>query len=188
MLTDHVAAVHFRHSKEDAMTVTLRPVSRENWRAVAHLEVAENQRQLVAPNSYSLAEATYEPGLTPVAIYAGETVVGFALYTHEPVQGEWTLTCAPYRGELGILRMMLGRQHQRQGFGRQAMRALIHQMSQLPGGQAIILNFLPENFGARRLYESLGFVVYEQNEHGYWARLSVASPAAISAAEATAAS
>src|SRR5262245_38753883 len=47
-------------AEEDAMAVTLRPVTRENWRAVARLEVAEGQRQFVAPNVYSLAEAAYE--------------------------------------------------------------------------------------------------------------------------------
>jgi hypothetical protein len=43
--------------KETLMAVTLRPVTRENWQAVAHLEVAEEQRHFVVPNVYSLAEA-----------------------------------------------------------------------------------------------------------------------------------
>ncbi len=154
------------------MTVTLRPVTQENWRAVAHLEIGENQRQFVAPNIHSLAEAAYEPGLTPVAIYADETLVGFALFTHEPFQGEWTFTRTPYQGELGIVRMMIAKQFQHQGYGRQAMQTLIDQMRRLPGGQTIILNFIPANVGARRLYESLGFVVYEETEDGCWARLT----------------
>ncbi len=158
------------------MAVTLRPVTQGNWRAVARLEVAEDQRDFVAPNIASLAEAAYEPGLTPLAIYADETLVGFALYTHEPFQGEWTFTLAPYQGELGIVRMMLDQQYQRQGYGRQAMQALIAQMRNLPGGQAIILNFISTNVSARRLYESLGFVIFEENEHGCWARLRLPTP------------
>ncbi len=154
------------------MTVSLRPVTQENWRDVARLEVAEDQRQFVAPNVYSLAEAAYEPGLTPLAIYADETLVGFTLYTHEPFQGEWTFTQTPYQGELGILRMMVDKAHQGKGYGRQAMQLLLKQMRHLPGGQAIILNFLPANVGARRLYESLGFVVYEESEEGCWASLT----------------
>ena len=157
------------------MAITLRPVNQENWRAVASLEVTEDQRQFVAPNVYSLAEAAYETGLTPVAIYADETLVGFALYTREPFQGEWEFTHTPYQGELGILRMMLDKQYQRRGYGRQAMQALIAQISALPGAQAIILNVIPTNVGARQLYESLGFVIYEENEHGCWARLRLPS-------------
>src|SRR5262249_47855792 len=103
------------------MAGTLRPVTRENWRAVARLEVAEGQRQFVAPNIFSLAEAAYEPGLTPVAIYADENLVGFALYTHEPFQGDWTFTTTPYRGELGIVRMMVDAHAQQRGYGGQAL-------------------------------------------------------------------
>lgn len=159
------------------MAISLRPVTQENWRAVAHLEVAEDQRQFVAPNVYSLAEAAYEPGLTPVAIYADETLIGFALYTHEPFQGEWDFTRTPYQGELGIVRIMLDKQYQRQGYGRRAMQALIAQMGSLPGAEAIILNVMPANVGAWQLYESLGFVIYEENEHGCWARLRLSTSA-----------
>jgi diamine N-acetyltransferase len=155
------------------VAATLRNVTRENWQAIARLEVAPDQQHFVAPNAYSLAEAAYEPGLTPVAIYADETLIGFALYTHEPFQGEWTFTRAPYQGELGILRMMIDKQNQSKGYGRQAMQALIEQMRQLPGGHAIILNFAPANQGARRLYESLGFVIYEEDEESCWARLTM---------------
>lgn len=51
------------------MTLSLRPVTAENWDAVAHLEVQEDQRCFVAPNSYSLAQAAYESSYMPVAIY-----------------------------------------------------------------------------------------------------------------------
>src|SRR5579863_5962265 len=94
--------------EEDWMTISLRPVTAENWNAVAKLEVSEDQRDFVAPNSYSLAQAAYEPGLTPVAIYDDETLVGFAMYTHEPWQGEF-----------GIVRMMIDRRYQGKGYGRQ---------------------------------------------------------------------
>jgi diamine N-acetyltransferase len=163
--------------KEYLMAVTLRPVTLDNWQAVARLEVAEEQRHFVVLNVYSLAEAAYEPGLTPVAIYADETLVRFALYTHEPYQGEWTFTQTPYQGELGIVRMMIDREHQGQGIGRQAMLALIARMRRLSGGQAIILNYVPANDGARRLYASLGFVVYEENEEVCWARAASDSTA-----------
>lgn len=160
------------------MAVSLRPVTQDNWRAIAQLNVAEGQREFVAPNAYSLAEAAYEQGLTPVAIYAHETLIGFALYTYEPFQGEWEFTQTPYQGELGILRVMVDQQYQHQGYGRQAMQALIAQMSALPGAEAIILNVMPTNVGARGLYESLGFVIYEENEHGCWARLRLPVPTA----------
>jgi diamine N-acetyltransferase len=157
------------------MTVMLCPVTQENWRAVAHLEVPSDQKQFVAPNSYSLAEAAYEPGLTPVAISTDETLVGFAMYTHEPFQGEWPFTQTPYQGELGIVRLMVDKQYQHRGYGRQAILALIDRMRRLPGGQTILINVISANHGARRLYESVGFVVYEENNGGSWAKLTTSS-------------
>jgi diamine N-acetyltransferase len=154
-----------------SVAVSLRPVTQDNWRAVVHLNVAEDQREFVAPNVYSLAEAAYDQSLTPAAIYADETLIGFALSTREPFQGEWGFTETPYEGELGILRVMVDQQYQGQGYGKQAMQALIAQMSTLPGAEAIILNVMRGNVGALRLYESLGFVIYEENEHACWARL-----------------
>jgi diamine N-acetyltransferase len=164
-----------------SMVVSLRQITQDNWRNVARRNVAEDQREFVAPNVYSLAEAAYDQSLTPMAIYADETLVGFALYTHEPYQGEWEFTETPYRGELGILRMMVDHHYQGQGYGRQAMQALIARMSALPGGQPVILNVMPTNVGALWLYESVGFVIYEEGRHGCWARLHL--PAAASAEE-----
>ena len=144
------------------MTLSLRPVTSENWEAVARLEVRDDQRHFVAPNSYSLAQAAYEPGNTPVALYDDEVLVGFAMYTHEP-----------WHGEFGIVRMMIDEQHQGKGFGRQAVLALNDVLRQLPGCTSIILSVAKENAGAWHLYQSIGFVLYEEDEQVYWARLTL---------------
>jgi RimJ/RimL family protein N-acetyltransferase len=54
----------------------------------------------------------YEPGNTPVALYDDDVLVGFAMYTHEPWQGEF-----------GIVRMMIDKEHHGKGYGRQAVLA-----------------------------------------------------------------
>ena len=142
------------------MTLSLRPVTAENWDAVAHLEVHEDQRHFVASNSYSLAQAAYESGYMPVAIYDDETLVGFAMYTSEPWQGEF-----------GIVRMMIDQRHQGKGYGRQAILALNAALRQLPGCTSIILNVVKENTRAWHLYQSLGFVIFKEGQDVYWARL-----------------
>jgi hypothetical protein len=58
-------------------TISLRAVTTENLYAIVKLEVAEAQKQFVAPNVYSMAEAALEPKAWPRAIYADETPVGF---------------------------------------------------------------------------------------------------------------
>ena len=144
------------------MTLSLRPVTSENWDAVARLEVRDDQRHFVAPNSYSLAQAAYEPGNTPVAIYDDDVLVGFAMYTNEP-----------WHGEFGIVRMMIDQRHQGKGYGRQAVLALNDTLRQLPGCSSIILSVAKENAGAWHLYQSIGFVLYEEDEQVYWARLTL---------------
>jgi len=62
------------------MTVTLRPVTADNWKQCVGLSVEPEQKLFVAPNAYSLAEAAYEDGCVPLAIYHDETMVGFAMY------------------------------------------------------------------------------------------------------------
>ncbi len=144
------------------MTLSLRSVTPDNWNAVAQLKVSDDQSHFVAPNSYSLAQAAYESGNTPVAIYDDETLVGFAMYTHEPWQGEF-----------GIVRMMIDAQHQGKGYGRQAVLALNDVLRRLPGCDSIILSVIKENTGAWHLYQSIGFVIYEEDEHLSWARLTL---------------
>ncbi len=143
------------------MALSLRPVTSENWNAVTKLEVTESQNHFLAPNSYSLAQVAYEPGLTPVAIYDDETLVGFAMYTHEPWQGEY-----------GIVRMMIDKQQQGKGYGRLAVLALNDILLRLPGCESIILSVIKENTAAWHLYQSLGFVIYREEDKEYWARLT----------------
>jgi diamine N-acetyltransferase len=53
--------------------VSLRPVTRENVRAVCELELADHQARLVAPAAFTVAEGHYEPGALLRAVYAADT-------------------------------------------------------------------------------------------------------------------
>ncbi|HEX3054544.1 MAG TPA: hypothetical protein VHP82_00215, partial [Gaiellaceae bacterium] len=59
------------------MPVSLRPETKENVRAVCGLGLRPEQREYVAPNVRSIAEAYVEPLAWPRAIYADEEPVGF---------------------------------------------------------------------------------------------------------------
>lgn len=50
---------------------------------------------------------------------------------------------------------------------------MIERMKHLPGCDAIYLDFNKANVAARLLYESLGFVVCDENDHEYIARLDL---------------
>jgi diamine N-acetyltransferase len=129
------------------MDITFRPVTRANFTAVTELTVSPDQADFVAPNLYSLAEAAIEPSWTPLAIYAGEDLVGFAQFGRDDETGRWW-----------IMRYMIDAQHQGRGYGTAALPALIDLMVERHGCGEIFLGYEPSNDVAERLYARVGFV------------------------------
>ena len=131
----------------EAPVVTLEPVNRANFKACIDLQVALDQAGFVATNLYSIAQAKIEPTFVPLAVVAGETVVGFAMYGHEVDTGRWW-----------IIRLMIGADHQGKGYGQAAMAGLIAKMVDLHGCDEIRLGCVIGNDRAKRLYERCGFL------------------------------
>jgi diamine N-acetyltransferase len=96
-------------------TVSLRPVTRANVRAICDLELADSQRRLVAPAAYTVAEGNYEPGAILRAIYRGDRPVGVLLVEVD--------TGTPY-----LVRFMIDAEHQRAGIGRRAVELLVGEL------------------------------------------------------------
>jgi diamine N-acetyltransferase len=128
------------------MTVTLRPLTRDNLWAVVELKLHPGQEAYVADNIDSIANAYVEPTFVPLAVYAGEELVGFAMYGQHPKTGAWW-----------VIRLMIDREHQGQGYGRAAMEAVIAMMAERVGCEEIVTSFNPANAVAFGLYTSLGF-------------------------------
>src|SRR5215207_2297179 len=74
---------------DNAMAITFRAVTRDNFSRVIDMKVAPGQENFVASNLYSIAEASLEPSWTPLAIQAGEELVGFAMFGQDDETGRW---------------------------------------------------------------------------------------------------
>jgi diamine N-acetyltransferase len=61
------------------MAVTLQDITMDNFRECIQLRVGEAQKDFVASNMYSLAEAQADKVSNPLAIYAGDEMVGFIM-------------------------------------------------------------------------------------------------------------
>jgi hypothetical protein len=72
-------------------TVTLRETSRDTVRSVIALETKPEQKQFVAPNAASVAEAHFPPLAWMGAIYADDTPVGFVMLSDDPEKPEYYL-------------------------------------------------------------------------------------------------
>ena len=135
----------------------LRPVTKDNWRALAKLKVREDQRHFVASNVYSIAEAHYgddEPDgshwdMFPFGIYDENTPVGFAMYA---------INLSYPKYEAYIIRLMTDENYQGKGYGRFAMSQLLELIRTDERVRNVGISYEPENDVARKLYASFGFV------------------------------
>ena len=137
------------------MRVRLRDVDADNWLECIALEPAPDQARFLASNLYSLAQAKAEPDCVPLAVYAGDTMVGFVMYA-----------IAPDSDDAWILRLMVDRRHQGRGHGRGALNALLRHLRASGGTRRVLLGLVPENTAARRLYEAAGFRPSGERMHG----------------------
>ena len=141
------------------MGVSLRPVTSANWVECIGLEPTEKQRQamFVSPNVLSLAQAYAERWWVPLAIYAGEVMVGFVMYGRwpdEPLSAEW----GPRQpGIHHILRLMVDQRYQGHGYARAALKVLIERVRAEPDARALETNYDLDNMAADHLYTRLGF-------------------------------
>ena len=138
------------------MTVVLRQITFETVRAVTALTVSENQRHHVASNADSIAEGHFNPGSWFRSIYADEALVGFVMMFDPSVPG------AISRGaieptDVGLWRLMIDHQYQRQGYGRAALDGVCRHAREQMRGARLISSYVPGEHGPARIYLSYGF-------------------------------
>jgi diamine N-acetyltransferase len=155
MMTDRVAPRSTKATRAKPK-IRLAEVTADNWHDVIALELDDDQRDLVADNLYSLAEAKFTPLACPRAIYAGTELVGFLMYD---------LPDDDEPDHAAIYRFMIDRRHQRRGYGRAALERLLDELRAHPGIAAVSICYAAKN-PARVLYQSLGFKEVERDVHG----------------------
>jgi aminoglycoside 6'-N-acetyltransferase len=132
---------------EKRPVVTLTDVDAGTWRAVAELDVRDDQRAFVAPVTRYLAMCAYDAGpWHPLAVSVEGDVVGFVMEAVDPEDGSYWI------GGLLVDSAWQGR-----GIGRATVAALVARARRASRPSAA-LSFEPANVVARRLYASLGFV------------------------------
>lgn len=138
--------------------IEIQRITQENIRACAKLQVAEEQREFVAPNLATIAWAYVDPCFTPYAICAGETVVGLAAVEYIPDND--------LEDKHWIPRFMIGEGYQGKGYGKKAMYKLIEIISKHEDCERIRLSVVPENQGAIAFYQRLGFTMTGEKLEG----------------------
>jgi diamine N-acetyltransferase len=128
-------------------TITLKEITKETIWPIMNLEVADNQVTLVAPNANSIAEAYYSREAAWFrGIYLGEQPVGFVMLHVETDEPEYFLW-----------RLMIDKNHQRKGYGYQAMLQVIDHVKTLPGATELKTSYVPREGNPSPFYYKLGF-------------------------------
>jgi len=134
-------------------TLTLKAVTKENWRAVCGLQVMDEQKLFVADPAYYLNLCHYGGLWQPLAVHLGETVIGFLMWAIDDADGSCWLG--------GIL---IDKHYQGKGFGRQAVQLALEHLARETRSSEFALSYLPSNTSARDLYLSLGFRETDEKE------------------------
>jgi diamine N-acetyltransferase len=141
--------------------ITLRKITLENRRSIFNLEVSEDQRRFVASNLSSVAScyvlATNGGHPFPFAIYADGQPIGFVMLTYGITGYDELPSIADH--SYCILRLMIDKQYQNRGYGREAMKKILEFIRTFPVGPAHYCwtCYEADNFVAKKLYESFGF-------------------------------
>jgi len=131
----------------DPVTVTLRAITKETVRDVIRLDVTEDQKQFVAPNSVSIAQAHFEPKGWFRAVYAGDEPVGFVMVYEDPDKPEYYLW-----------RFMIDHRHQGKGYGRDALALVVERVRGLPNAATLLTSYVPGEGSPGGFYHRMGFV------------------------------
>jgi len=132
--------------------VTLREVTAEDLYAILALEVTEPQREYVAANAKSIAEAHFHPEAWFRAIYLGDQPVGFLMLHDESLRPE-----PRQSGYYFLWRLMVDTSHQGRGIGRRAVTLLVEHVRTRPDAHELLTSFHPGPHSPEGFYMKLGF-------------------------------
>ncbi|MGH7851699.1 MAG: GNAT family N-acetyltransferase [Thermodesulfobacteriota bacterium] len=150
------------------MAVLLKPVTGENYYACAALSTDESQKHMVPSAGFALSGFAPLHGMTPTAVYSGDTVVGLMMHGRDKRDGRYWLSA-----------FLIDKKHQRRGYGKKALDLLIRGLKD-KGVEALYLSYTPDNASAWRLYKSLGFVRTGESANGdFVAKLDLAPHTAL---------
>ncbi|MEU9704383.1 GNAT family N-acetyltransferase [Streptomyces sp. NPDC047981] len=127
--------------------VALEEITDDNWRAVADVAPADDQRRFVAALGARYLLLSARGGVwNSLGVRAGEEIVGHVMWAFDDEDAShW------------IGGMIVDAAEQGKGVGHAAVRAMIERLSALPECREIRLSYHPDNTHAARLYASLGF-------------------------------
>lgn len=142
--------------------IYLKEITNKNIWKVCALEPFDEQKDFVAENIQSLAEAyaTRNEGnnALPLAVYQDDELIGFVMIGKGTVGNEEESDLI--KENYCLWRLMIDKKFQGKGYGKQTMDAVMALIRTFPFGpaQKVWLSYEPENTRAKEIYNKYGFV------------------------------
>lgn len=127
--------------------ISLKTINMDNFHAVINIKMSDDDRKMVASNTYSMAEAYADQVSVARAIYSNDQLVGFIMYDYN---------AADKTGY--VSRLMIATDYQGKGIGTEALRQVIETLRNIEGIKKIQISYHPRNIKAKKSYAKLGFV------------------------------
>ena len=132
--------------------IALREVNEDNFDKCVSLEVDDSQKNFVAANMKSIAQAwIHYKNARPFAIYNDDEMIGFMMFYVEDGRSGKEKECF-------LWRLMVDKNHQGKGYGKTALKMAIEGFKKTIKITEVKTSLVPGNDGAGGLYKSLGFV------------------------------
>lgn len=143
--------------------IILEELNVDNWLEAMELSVSEEQKNVFPiPNVYWVGISRYEEKTTLYAIKNDETIVGLIGigYDEDGVSGY-------------INPLMIDEKYQGNGYSKAAMKSAIEKLKNDYKVSEIHIGHRKTNVAAGKLYESLGFVIFDADETDYFRSLDL---------------
>lgn len=126
--------------------VELRELTKDSYLPFIKMQVAEAQKNFVASNAASMAQAHFHEDAWFRGIYSSDEPVGFVMLSIKSADAEYW-----------VWRLMIAADHQRKGYGKAAMDKVVEHVRTLPNAKELFLSHVEANTEAAAFYSSLGF-------------------------------
>ena len=127
--------------------INLRDITKKNLFSIIDLNVKEDQKNQVAANSVSIAQAHYSKSAWLKGIFNNDIAVGFVM-----------LDLIKEENKCFLWRFMIDEKHQGKGYGKLALNQVIDWVRSLEAFEEIRTSYVPTKNGADGFYKKFGFI------------------------------
>ncbi len=141
----------------NTLSLSIQAIDITNQQTVLALKLNTDQNGFIESIPDCLQEAKQDPRFTPVALYYGEDIAGFAMYGQFEECAQLENQQQPQLSRVWFDRFLIDKRFQGKGLGKRFAKLLLNTLFEHFACQQVFLSVYPNNHKAIALYKQLGF-------------------------------